>query len=177
MQVQTKEGIKDVAIIDVTPENYIVKKGEEHLYHAVIEVKKFNTNTGARQSKPRIQKFGKKSFESGGVRTNLTKQGYDIIILHDPNEWSKNNQELAAQRQAENDAKAAEKQAEAKAAKEAAEQKKIDDAVAAALEKQAEANQKQIDAAVKAALAAQAKTPAKTEAKAETKGTTEAKTK
>lgn len=177
MQVQTKEGIKDVAIVDVTPENYIVKKGEEHLYHAVIEVKKFNANTGERQSKPRIQKFGKKSFESGGVRTNLVKQGYDIVILHDPNAWLKKNQELAAQRQTENEQVAAQKQAEAAKAKEAAEQKKIDDAVAAALEKQAEANQKQIDAAVKAALAAQTKaTPAKTETKA-SKEETEAKTK
>lgn len=177
MQVQTQEGIKDVAIIDVTPENYIVKKGEEHLYHAVIEVKKFNANTGARQSKPRVQKFGKKSFESGGVRTNLTKQGYDIIILHDPNEWLKKNQELAAQRQAENDAKAAEKQAEAKAAKEAAEQKKIDDAVAAALEKQDKETDKKIEEAVAKALKAAnaSKSPDKTETKAETK--TEAKTK
>ena len=39
---------KDVSIFDVTPENYIVPKGEEHLYHCLIEVRKFDSDTGKR---------------------------------------------------------------------------------------------------------------------------------
>jgi len=41
--VKVGEGkTKDVAIIDVTPENYIVPDNEKHLYHCVIEIKKFD---------------------------------------------------------------------------------------------------------------------------------------
>ena len=44
MQVKTEiEGkFKDVSILNVTPENFIVPKGEEHLYHCRIEIKKFD---------------------------------------------------------------------------------------------------------------------------------------
>ena len=170
MRVKTATGeIKDVSLLDVTPENYIVPENENGLYHAVIEVKKFDQNSGKRLSVPRLQKFGKKTFETS-VRSNLLKQGYTIEILHDPNKWLEENKAKEAEQKAINDQKAieakAKAEADAKAKADKEQQKKIDDAVAAALEKQNEANQKAIDAAVKAALANQTK-PAT--AKAETK--------
>lgn len=88
MRVKTEiEGkTKDVDIVSVTPENYIVPKGEEHLVHAVIEIRKFNQDSGKRISVPCIQKFGFKSWKMI-VETNLKKQGYTITMLHDPSEW------------------------------------------------------------------------------------------
>lgn len=89
MRVKVNDGkTKDVAITDVTPENYIVPSNEQHLYHCVIEVRKFDSETGKRLSVPRIQKFGKKSFENG-ILDALKKQGYTITVLHDPNEYVK----------------------------------------------------------------------------------------
>ena len=118
MQVKTAtEGkTKDVAITDVTPENYIVPSNELHLYHCVIEVRKFDSETGKRLSVPRIQKFGKKSFENG-ILDALKKQGYTITVLHDPNEYVK----AQAEEKAAADAKAkAEAEAKAKAEEKAA---------------------------------------------------------
>lgn len=118
----TKDG-RDTAIENLTPGNYIVPKGEEMSYHAVIEVKQFNPKTGKRISTPRVQKFGKKAFEST-VRESLKKQGYDIVILHDPNKWLAEQKALAE--------KAAAEKAEAQ---KKAEQEKFDAAVAAAVAK------------------------------------------
>lgn len=84
----TEGKTKDVTITDVTPENYIVPDNEKHLYHCVIEVRKFDAETGKRLSVPRIQKFGKKAFDNG-VGSNLRKQGYTITILHDPADYVK----------------------------------------------------------------------------------------
>lgn len=118
----TKDG-RDTPIEKLTPENYIVPKGEERSYHAVIEVKQFDPKTGVRISRPRVQKFGKKTFETH-VQSSLQKQGYDILILHDPNVWIKEQQALAAAK--------AKADAEAKAK---AEQERFDAAVAAAVAK------------------------------------------
>jgi len=118
----TKDG-RDTAIENLTPDNYIVPKGEERYYHAVIEVVQFDQKTGKRISKPRVQKFGKKSFEAH-IRASLRKQGYTITILHDPNAWIKAQQETAAKVKAEQEA-----------AKAKAEQEKFDAAVAAAVAK------------------------------------------
>lgn len=124
MQVRTEEGqIKDVNILDVTPENFIVPKGEEDCYHCRIEVKKFNQDTGERISKPRIQVFGKKFFESFGLH-NLRKQGFTVDVMHDPNKWVQENEaklEAEKQKKAEAGAKAKAEAAEAekKAMKEA----------------------------------------------------------
>ena len=88
-----KEGrTKDVGLLDVTPENFIVPKGEEHFYHCRIEVVKFNQETGERISRPRMQVFGKKFFETFGLH-NLRKMGYRVNILHNPNEWAAANKE------------------------------------------------------------------------------------
>lgn len=118
----TKDG-RDMPIEKLTPENYIVPKGEERFYHAVIEVKQFDPKTGKRISRPRVQKFGKKMFETI-VNESLRKQGYEIIILHDPNEWIKEQAEKAEQVRKEQEA-----------AKAKAEQEKFDAAVADAVAK------------------------------------------
>ena len=117
MRVKVNDGkTKDVAITDVTPENYIVPSNEQHLYHCIIEVRKFDSETGKRLSVPRIQKFGKKSFENG-ILDALKKQGYTITVLHDPNEYVK----AQAEEKAAADAKAkAEAEAKAKAEEKAA---------------------------------------------------------
>ena len=100
MRVKVNDGkTKDVAITDVTPENYIVPSNEQHLYHCIIEVRKFDSETGKRLSVPRIQKFGKKSFENG-ILDALKKQGYTITVLHDPNEYVKAQAEEKAARTA-----------------------------------------------------------------------------
>ena len=114
----TKDG-RDTPIEKLTPELYIVPKGEEKDYHAIIEVKQFDSKTGKRISTPRIQKFGRKMFETH-VLASLRKQGYDVTILHDPNEWLKEQQEKAKE--------------QAKAKKEA-EKAKFDAAVEAAVAK------------------------------------------
>ena len=118
----TKDG-RDTPVERLTPENYIVPNGEELAYHTVIEVKQFDPKTGKRISTPRVQKFGKKTFESH-VAESLRKQGYDVLILHDPNEWIKAQQAIKAER--------AKADAEAKAK---AEQERFDKAVADAVEK------------------------------------------
>lgn len=92
MRVKLTDGrVKDVNVTDVTPDNYIVPEGEEHLYHAIIEVKKFDSNNGNRLSVPRLQKFGKKMFDHV-VHKNLMLQGYTITILHDPSKWMKEHE-------------------------------------------------------------------------------------
>ena len=111
---------------NLTPETYVVPKGEERCYHALIEVEQFDQKTGQRISSPRVQKFGKKIFDRV-VRDALMKQGYKVTILHNPTEWIK--------------AQAAQQAASAKAAREAKEKA------------EAEKMQAAIDAAVAKALA------------------------
>lgn len=119
VKTATEGKTKDVAITDVTPENYIVPSNEQHLYHCIIEVRKFDSETGKRLSVPRIQKFGKKSFENG-ILDALKKQGYTITVLHDPNEYVKAQAEEKAARTAAQQ-KAAEEKAAAADAKAKAE--------------------------------------------------------
>ena len=132
----TKDG-RDTPIEKLTADNYIVPKGEEKDYHAVIEVVQFDQKTGKRISQPRVQKFGKKIFEAH-VLNSLRKQGYTVTILHDPNVWVK-----------EQAAKAEQAKAEAEQAKAQAEQEKFDAAVDKAVSER-------VDAAVAKALAEQA---------------------
>ena len=120
VKTATQGKTKDVAITDVTPENYIVPSNEQHLYHCIIEVRKFDSETGKRLSVPRIQKFGKKSFENG-ILDALKKQGYTITVLHDPNEYVKAQAEEKAARTAAQQKAAEEKAADAKAKAEAEE--------------------------------------------------------
>ena len=167
MRVKVSEGkTKDVAIIDVTPENYIVPDNEKHLYHCIIEIKKFDSETGKRLSIPRIQKFGKKGYENS-IAEHLKKQGYTITVLHDPNEYVK-------------------AQAEEKAARTAAQQKAAEEKAAADAKAKAEAEAKakaEEKAALKAEILAELKAagvipaePAK-ETKADAKAKAEAEDK
>lgn len=118
----TKDG-RDTPIEKLTADNYIVPKGEEKSYHAVIEVVQYDPKTGKKLSKARVQKFGKKQFETN-VANSLRKQGYTVTILHDPNAWI-----------AEQKVKAAEAKAKAEAEKAKAEKEKFDAAVAEAVAK------------------------------------------
>lgn len=61
---------------------------EKHLYHVKQELTEFDRSTGKRMSRPVIQKYGKRMFESV-VYDDLKAQGYTIEVLHDPNEWLK----------------------------------------------------------------------------------------
>lgn len=99
----TKDGI-DVSIDALTADNYIVPKGEEMVYHCVIEVVQFNPKTGARISRPRIQKFGRKVFEQT-VRDALLKQGYTIKVLYNPTEWIKARKNRIAESRANAEAR------------------------------------------------------------------------
>ena len=85
MRVKFGNSIKDVPIVEVTPENYIVPKGEEDTYHCKIEQTQFNPRNGKRLSRPRIQKFEAKMYPS--VARNLRQQGWDIEVLYDPTEF------------------------------------------------------------------------------------------
>ena len=130
----TKDG-RDVPIEKLTPDNYIVPKGEERSYHCVIEVIQYDPKTGKKISKPRVQKFGKKMFENIVLDT-LRKQGYTITILHDPNDWIKEHQAKAAEKaKAEAEAKAKAEQEKFDAAVDKAVSEKVDAAVAAAVAK------------------------------------------
>lgn len=126
MLVKTgKEGkLKDVGLLDVTPENFIVPVGQEGSYHCRIEVVKFNSETGERISKPRLQVFGRKFFESFGLH-NLKKMGYKVDILHDPKKW-----------EAENKAKIEQKKKEMAEAAKQAEKEKLKAEILAELEEE-----------------------------------------
>lgn len=124
MLVKFENGEKDVNILDVTAENYLVPENEKHLYHCKIEVKKFNAETGRRISRPRIQKFGKKMFETN-IQHNLARQGYTIDVLYNPNAYLKEMEEQKKQ-----------SALRTKQAAEKAMQARIDAAVEAALAKE-----------------------------------------
>jgi hypothetical protein len=120
VKTETEGKTKDVGLLDVTPENFIVPKGEENFYHCRIEVVKFNQETGERISRPRMQIFGKKFFETFGLH-NLRKMGYKVDIMHDPNVWEAANKEkIEANKRAK-----AEAAAKAATAAKAAEREKM----------------------------------------------------
>lgn len=72
----------------LTSKNYKVPQGEENVYHCKVEIVEFNKKTGKKMSRPRIQKFGKKIFESV-VYDSLLKQGYTVEVLYNPTEYLK----------------------------------------------------------------------------------------
>ena len=118
MRVKFGKTTKDVPILEVTAENYIVPKGEEGTYHCRIEQKQFDQRTGNRISKPIVQKFEPKMYPS--VAKNLKQQGWTIDVLYDPTDYlkeveekSREMQEMTIQqrKEAAEKAKAAEKEA------------------------------------------------------------------
>lgn len=96
----------------LTAEQYEVPKGEEKYYHCRIEVKKFDPDTGERLSRPVLQKFEPKFFETFGLH-HLRQQGYTVDILHNPREWEKGHAAQAEAEKSKKDAaaKAAEREA------------------------------------------------------------------
>lgn len=106
---------KDLSILEITPENYVVPKGEERFYHVKMEIKSFDQHTGERLSHPFIQKFARVDFE-GGMMSLLRQQGYDMVILHDPKAWM---EKYAAELNKTRAQKEAEAKAKAEAEKEA----------------------------------------------------------
>jgi hypothetical protein len=91
MRVKYGNTTRDVSILEVTAENYIVPKGEEGTYHCRIEQTQFNPRNGKRVSRPRIQKFDAKMYPS--ILRNLKLQGWDVEVLHDPTEFLKEQEE------------------------------------------------------------------------------------
>ena len=87
MRVKFGNTTKDVPIVEVTAENYIVPRGEEGTYHCRIEQKQFDPRSGRRLSRPRIQKFDAKMYPA--IARNLRQQGWDIDILYDPTDFLK----------------------------------------------------------------------------------------
>ena len=118
MRVKYGNTTKDVNILEVTPENYIVPKGEEGVYHCRIEQKSFNASTGERQSRPRIQKFEPKMWPM--LSRNLKLQGWMVEVMHDPTEWIKQQEEKAAMTEAERIRQRQEAEAQRKAEEKAA---------------------------------------------------------
>lgn len=110
MKVKFNGGIKDVAISEVTAENYIVPQREEKFYHVKQEKVEFDRNTGKRLSRAVIQKYDKKAYVT--TVKYLQDAGYKIEVLHDPVSWEKANAaaRLNAQRVAAEKRAAAEKQ-------------------------------------------------------------------
>ena len=85
MRVKFGNTTKDVPIVEVTAENYIVPRGEEDTYHCKIEQTQFNPRNGKRLSRPRIQKFEAKMYAQ--LARNMRLQGWDIEVLYDPTEF------------------------------------------------------------------------------------------
>ena len=134
----TKDG-RDLPIEQLTPENYLVPKGEEMTYHCLIEVKTFDNRTGEKISRARVQKFGKKIFENL-VRDSLMKQGYTITVLYNPNAYIEKM--AARQKQSEQEKRVAE-QARFDAAVKAAVAKALAEAAVAKAPAEATADKQQ----------------------------------
>lgn len=97
MRVKFGNSTKDVPIVEVTAENYIVPRGEEDTYHCRIEQKQFDPRSGKRLSRPRIQKFGAKMYPA--IARNLRQQGWDIEVLHDPTDFLKEQEAKRQERE------------------------------------------------------------------------------
>jgi predicted glycosyl hydrolase (DUF1957 family) len=106
---------RDLPILEITPENYLVPKGEEKFYHVRMESKSFDQHSGKRLSHPFIQKFSRVDFE-GGMMSVLRQQGYDMVILHDPKAWMEQHADELNKKKAR---KAEEAKAKAEAEKKA----------------------------------------------------------
>lgn len=144
MFVRTDDGtMRDVELTAVNKDNYIVPDGERAFYHVIMENKQYDPKTGAKLSRPRLQKFKAATFKK--LRPNFERQGYTLDILYDPTAYI------------------AEVGDNAKKIKATAEQQRIDAAVKKALAEQEETMQQRIDAAVKAVLAERPKKEKKTE--------------
>ena len=85
MRVKFGNTTKDVPLLEVTRENYIVPRAEQGTYHCRIEQTQFDARYGTRLSRPRIQKFDAKMYPT--IARNLRQQGWDIDVLYDPTDY------------------------------------------------------------------------------------------
>jgi hypothetical protein len=127
MRVKFGNSTKDVPMLEVTKENYIVPRGEEGTYHCRIEQKQFDQRSGKRLSKSRIQKFDAKMYPS--IIRNLRQQGWDIEVLYDPTDFLK---EQEAKRQ-ERETLTIQQRKELEEKRKAAERKALKDEILAEL--------------------------------------------
>ena len=127
MRVRFGNSTKDVPIVEVTAENYIVPRGEEGTYHCRIEQKQFDPRSGKRLSRPRIQKFDAKMYPA--IARSLRQQGWDIEVLHDPTDFL---QEQEAKRQ-ERETLTIQQRKELEEKRKAAERKALKDEILAEL--------------------------------------------
>lgn len=143
MLVRLQDGrLKDVAVEEVTKENYIVPQNERNVYHCKIEITQFDNRTGKKISRPRIQKFDKKEYETI-VERNLKLQGYVVEVLYNPTEYLQSVKKQRA--------------GIANGIQRANSQSEIDAAVAKALAQQKATFDKQLEEAVAKAMAKQNK--------------------
>lgn len=77
----TREG-KNLPLTEITEENYLVEDNERGYYHCKLERKLFDGASGARLSRPFVQKFDVKGFSV--LYRNLVESGYDVEVLYDP---------------------------------------------------------------------------------------------
>ena len=121
--MKTKNG-ENVSVEEITAENYFVPKGEERLFHVKFENVSYNPKTGKKISRPVIQKFGKKMYQSIMER-QLKRAGYNIDVLHNPVEWEAQNAAKLAAARAEQEKARREAAAKAEAEKTAAMESRI----------------------------------------------------
>lgn len=134
--MKTKDG-RDLPVEEITADNYIVPKGEERFFHIKQEVVQYNPKTGAKISRPEIQKYGPKMYRAV-VATRLKRFGYELTVLHNPEEWMKQNAAKMAASRAEAERKAkeaaeAKKAAELEAIKEQAKRELLEELKAAGM--------------------------------------------
>ena len=101
---------QDLPLAQLTKDNYICPEGEEQAYHCLVEVRKFDPETGERRSRPKVCKFEPKFFEAFGLHC-LRQQGYTVEILHDPRQWEKEHAAAKAEQEQAKARQAAEKAA------------------------------------------------------------------
>lgn len=76
------EKSKNTPVLKKTKDNYVPEPGTEQNYHAKIEVKAFDGQSGKRLSKPSVQIFAPKAFKT--FKEQAVGLGYTVDILHDP---------------------------------------------------------------------------------------------
>lgn len=182
MHERANQRRRNIPVEDLTAANYVIannnaqtpqmqeqiEEKEKGLYHVLIEVKKFNSDTGARLSKPRVQKFGQKTFQA--IREDLIKQGYTLTILHDPREYLESKtqeaQAAAKQKQEQDRLDKEKRDAELKKQQDDEAQKRIDDAIAEGVKNAMKGIQENVDKQIKDGIAKGLKDQAPKAAKA-----------
>ena len=69
----------------ISPADYEVPKGEEHIVHVEIERTSFNPNTGKKKSVPKVQKFDDRAWLN--FKKHAKQQGFiHVRVLHAPDD-------------------------------------------------------------------------------------------